>query len=171
MSIQISLEKVTQGIGLSASLGLRHLEDAKMLIQNGRIEGATILAVFGLEELGRIIILKDKYKKASLKGDSYIEIKDRRQGGKKDAFYDHRKKQKKATQILPPDTLRLHEGCFRGGFGKGFDIDIYLDQDLREVSSYLDYCYMWQTPRPIEVDKLNNCISEIEKAIKIQKII
>ncbi|MCK4815150.1 AbiV family abortive infection protein [bacterium] len=153
------------------SLGLRHLDDAKMLIKKRRIDGATILAVFGLEELGRIIILKDKYKKAIAKGVNYIEIKDRKQPGRKDPFYDHIKKQRKATQILPPGSLRLHEGGFGEGFGKGFDIDIYLNQELREVSSYLDFCHMWQTSRPIDVDSLKNCINEIEKAIKAQAII
>jgi AbiV family abortive infection protein len=171
MSIQIPLEEVPQGIDLSVSLGLRHLDDAKMLIKSERVEGATILAVFGLEELGRIIILKDKYKKASAKGDIYIEIKDRKQDGKKDAFYDHIEKQKIAKDTLPPNSLELHKGCFGEDFGKGFDIDIYLDQGLREITSYLDFCYKWQTPNPIDVDKLKNCINEIEKAIKVQAII
>lgn len=166
LKIQIPLNEVHIGLDLSSKLGLRHLSNASLLIQNGEIEGAAILAIFGLEELGRILILKERYQRAINQGSNYIEIKSRKQKGRTDAFYDHKKKQKKAKSVLPDNSLLLHQGDFGEGFGKDFDASIFLDQELREAYSYLDYCISWQTPRPIDISRLNDLITKIESTIQ-----
>lgn len=165
---RVPLDQVQKGIKLSKDRGTRHLNDARILIKSGKIEGAAILATFGLEELGRIIILKDRYQKAQKMGKKFIEIKDRKQRRKKDAFYNHRMKQKIALNVLPHDTCRTHKGDFKlGDFKwKDFFTDIWLDQDLREIVTYIDYEDDWIIPPPIDIEKLKNCINEIEKEIQ-----
>lgn len=167
MKKQIPLGEVQEGVDLSKCRGLRHLNDARALIKNGKLEGAAILATFGLEELGRIIILKCRYKKAKKMGKRFIEINDRRQRGKKDAFYDHTNKQKKALNALTHDPCRIQKGDYklRDFKWKDYLIDIWLDQGLREIVTYIDYEDGWIIPPPIDIEKLKNCINEIEKAL------
>jgi len=162
MSKRIPLEEVPKGVKMSKDKARQHLNDARILIENGSIEGAALLTIHAQEELGRIIILNKRYEKARACGQSFIEIRNRG----KDEFYSHQRKQEMAKTIIPLESLRIHKGSFGVGFGKGFDIDTWISQDLREAVVYIDYCDRWQSPPQIDSEKLRNCIEHIEKQLK-----
>ena len=168
---RIPLNDVQAGLETSKNRGLQHINDARTLLMRDRIHGSALMTIFSLEELGRMLILKDRYQKSITKGIGYIEIKKIGAPRQRDAFYDHKKKQDRAKKILPPGTLKIHQAAFEAGtFTNCFDIyDTFLNKDLRDAVNYVNYCNgKWQDLPFIDVDKLKNCINEIEKAIQAQ---
>ena len=119
--------------------------------------------IYGLEELGRLLILKDRIVKAEEKELDYIKLRGRRE----DVFYHHAAKQELALMNLPENAEILHIGDFGEGFGRGFDTDVKISQELREDLNFVDYIDgYWTNPvRIIDKSKLSSCIKIIEESI------
>ncbi|MCJ7634765.1 AbiV family abortive infection protein [Candidatus Bathyarchaeota archaeon] len=161
MSITIPVAKVPEGLRKCAEKSYNYFETAKLLIAQDKIEEGYILAIYGLEEVGRAVIFHEKLKDAYTSGNDFIQI------GKK-IYYNHKEKQQSAMSILPNNLKNLAMGTFNpqnysDNFIQNTNGKINILQDLRERAQYVDYVEnKWRTPPPIDANGLNLFINGVE---------
>ena len=165
---EIALSSVEEGFLKSKNRCLRHLEGSKILILKSYLGGAAILAVFALEELGRMEILRQRYSLAIANSENHIKIKKRSARGRADSFYYHERKQQIALNLLPKGIEVIHKPSFSSSdFGEGFDTQpSFINQDLREAYTYTDYDSRWRIPPLINEFLLTTFIDELENVCK-----
>jgi AbiV family abortive infection protein len=108
------------------------LEDARLIIGAGRLSHAYISVQFALEELGKILVFRNKLKNGP---NDPLKIT------KKEAF-SHEKKTEKAWEFLDPNFKKIFdEGIIQHGIAqKGlFQEDTYAEYQTRLDCAFVDY--------------------------------
>ena len=149
-----------KGIDLCRQNALDFLKDARVLINENRLSHAYISVQFAIEELGKILVFRDRLK--SDNSDPLV-IK------KKDAFGPHSPKTERAWKFLDPKfRIIFDEGVFQTGlFVKGMaKEDTYAEYQTRLDCAFVDYYALrWQLGRDIKKDLLVNLINHIEEKL------
>ena len=153
------LKGLQKGIDLCKKNMLDFLEDAKLIIAEGRLSHAYVMVEFAIEELGKIVMLQE-----ALASDPNDPVK-----VKGEIFGTHRDKSKKAWKVL--DTkyrLIFDEGVFNEGvFERGvFVEDTEASHKTRCECAFVDFTgSIWIVGRDIKKDLLENLIVHIEATV------
>jgi AbiV family abortive infection protein len=132
-------------------------------MSQGKLDNALILIEFGIEEFGKILIIKRAFE--SDPNDPFkITAK---------KFYDHEKKSKKAWTVLNKKyKILFDEGvCLPNTlFERGVAVEYTLaDHEGRLRSAFVDYCSgQWLLGCDIKEDYLKGLIAEIRN--KLSKV-
>jgi len=152
--------EMPKGIDLCKQNVLAFLNDARLIISENRLSHAYISVQFALEELGKILIFRDKM--TSDNSDPLV-IK------KNEAFSNHSSKTEKAWTFLDTKFKRIFdEGAFEIGlFVKGMaQEDTYAEYQTRLDCAFVDYYALrWQIGRDIKKELLVNLINHIEEKL------
>lgn len=136
------------------------LEDAKLIMGEGRLSHAYINVQFALEELGKILIFRNK-----LKGDKSDPLTIT----KREAFQYHPRKTEKVWEFLDPKFKKIFdEGVWEDGFWeKGFwQENTYAEYETRLDCAFVDYyADNWHVGRDIKKELLAKLISHIEEKL------
>jgi AbiV family abortive infection protein len=161
MSETIPVSEVPKGIQKCREKADRFLDTAKQLIAQGKIDEGYILAISGLEEVGRGAMLVEGLSDSQLSGQDFIEISIRH-------LHSHKAKQQAAMSILPQGLRKLAMGTFNTeNVGEHFfamnEDQIRVLQDLREGVQYVDYREgQWQSSPTISPTGLYKFIEGVE---------
>ncbi|MGA2682980.1 MAG: AbiV family abortive infection protein [Candidatus Bathyarchaeia archaeon] len=93
-SREIPKLKVQAGIDLCKKNVYVFLETAEILIKSGNLNHAAINLEFGIEEYGKILMLKDEFAKSA----DPMQVQER-------VFRSHKNKSERAWRIGDPDSL------------------------------------------------------------------
>jgi AbiV family abortive infection protein len=138
-----------------------YLLETELLMSQGKIGHALILAEFAIEEFGKILVIKRAFE---LDQNDPFVIK-----GKK--FYDHVTKSRKAWAVLDKKFKILYdEGvCLPNTiFERGVAIEYTLaDHEGRLRSAFVDYCSgQWLLENNVKEAYLRNLIAEIRNKLQ-----
>src|SRR5947208_9861216 len=108
------------GITMCLERVIEYLSDASSLLQaqqqSGTLKNATILATFGIEELGKAIILRESLQRQP--GVETVKVSSSIFVGKK----AHDTKQEAAFRLMGSGSRKVHVAAFNSDFGDDFDI-------------------------------------------------
>ncbi|MCJ7632065.1 AbiV family abortive infection protein [Candidatus Bathyarchaeota archaeon] len=162
--------KIPEGIDRCKKNIADLLEDARLIMETERLGEAErlghayISVQFALEELGKILVLRDKLKK-DLNDDPLKFLKK----GHHDGFYDHWTKTNEARDFIGHDFDKIYdEGIIQPGIAvKGlFQEDTFVDPDTRLECAFVDwYADDWKLGRDIKKDLLVKLICRIEEKL------
>jgi AbiV family abortive infection protein len=152
--------KMPEGIDLCKVNITDFLKDAKLLIDNSTLSHAYISVQFAVEELGKILIFRNK-----LKTDASDPLVIKHE----EAFKYHTDKTKKALKFLGRGYEKVFdEGVFEKGIvEKGVCVeDTYVEHETRLDCVFVDfYAGSWQLGRDIKKDLLAKLINRIEEKL------
>ena len=152
--------RMQAGIDLCKKNITDFLEDAKLIIHEERLSHAYISVQFALEELGKILVFRNKLE---------IDQNDPLRITKKEAFQSHKRKTEKVWEFLDPKFKKIFdEGFFdRAFFEKGFfQTDTYAEYETRLDCAFVDYyAGNWHVGRDIKKELLVKLISHIEEKL------
>jgi AbiV family abortive infection protein len=107
----MALEQMLDGIKLALEKCEEHLVDAEVLITRGSLNNAVVLIEFAIEEFGRAVYLKKKFKEGSVDVEAKI-------------FKDHEYKYNMAWYVLPEELKTIYEGTFDVSDFDATDFDV-----------------------------------------------
>lgn len=149
--------EIPKGIDFCKQNVLDFLKDARVIIAENRLSHAYVSVQFALEELGKILIFRDKMN--SEKNDPLV-IK------KNEAFGNHTNKTERAWKFLDPNFRKIFdEGVWADGiWAKGvWKENTYAEYQTRLDCAFVDYYALrWQIGRDIKKGLLENLINHIE---------
>jgi AbiV family abortive infection protein len=152
--------EMPEGIALCKQNILDFLSDARLIIAENRLSHAYVSVQFALEELGKILIFRDKLNRD--KSDPLV-IK------QKEAFRFHPSKTERVWTFLDPEFRTIFdEGVFEDGMvEKGLAVmNTYAEYQTRLDCAFVDfYTLRWQIGRDIKKDLLVNLINHIEEKL------
>ena len=152
--------KMPTGIELCKKNITDFLEDAKLIIGEERLSHAYVSVQFALEELGKILIFRNK-----LKDDQNDPLRIT----KKEAFQNHQRKTAKVWEFLDPKyRVIFDEGVWEDGiWEKGvWQENTYAEYETRLDCAFVDYyADNWYVGRDIKKDLLVRLISHIEEKL------
>lgn len=155
---RIPRDKFPQGIELCKKNIMDFLRDATIIIEEGRLNHAYVSVEFAIEELGKIVMLKEALE--SSKDDSVL-VEDR-------AFGSHKGKPEKAFTVLDPEFKTIYGGLFDPEI---FDPSIF-DTATTKVShrtrlecAFVDYNGDWHFGQPINKNLLIALINHIKEKL------
>ena len=151
---------IPEAIDLCKANITQFLKDAKLLIDNSTLSHAYISVQFAIEELGKILIIREKLAKDT--SDPLI-IKH------EEAFKSHKGKTEKAIQFLGNEFSKIYdEGFWQDEFfEKGFfKQNTYANHETRCDCAFVDYyASRWRIGRDIKKDLLIKLIKRIEEKL------
>ena len=151
---------MSEGIDLCKANITRFLKDGRLLIDNSTLSHAYISIQYAIEELGKILIFRDKL--SNDKSDPLIITYE-------EAFKSHYGKTEKALYFLGKGFERVFdEGVFeRGVVEKGIaQEDTYVEHETRLDCAFVDYyALMWQNGREFKKELLIKLIERIEQKL------
>jgi AbiV family abortive infection protein len=152
--------KMPEGIDLCKKNIIESLNDARLIIAEGRLSHAYISVQFALEKLGKILIFREKLEKDS---SDPLVIKH------KEAFKSHSGKTEKVWKFLDPKFKKIFdEGIWEDGL---WERGIWQENTCAEYQTRLDcafvdfYALRWQIGRDIKKELLVNLINHIEEKL------
>jgi AbiV family abortive infection protein len=152
--------KMSEGIDLCKTNITQFLKDGRLLIENSTLSHAYISVQYAIEELGKILIFRDKL--ANDKSDPLTITYE-------EAFKSHYGKTEKALQFLGKGYDKVFdEGVWQKGFWeKGFWAeDTYVEHETRLDCAFVDhYALRWQNGRDIKKELLVKLINRIEERL------
>jgi AbiV family abortive infection protein len=161
--LYIPRNQVQEGVDKCKQNITDYLSETELLMSQGKLDHALILIEFGIEEFGKILIIKRAFE--SDPNDPFkITAK---------KFYDHEKKSKKAWTVLNKKyKILFDEGvCLPNTlFERGVAVEYTLaDHEGRLRSAFVDYCSgQWLLGCDIKEDYLKGLIAEIRN--KLSKV-
>ena len=166
MDVPIPREKIESGITAGLKRVGEYLDDADRLTvqpnsSQGTLQDAAILVTFGIQELGKAIILR----KRSEEQPSDIVKVERLAFGGRDA---HEHKQAEAFKSIDSGLKRLHTAGFGPGFGPNFDIQsVDISPETRLELSFVDFVNGdWVSPPLVEPKRLKALIEGAKEVLK-----
>jgi len=109
------------------------LDDARMIISKGRFGHAYVVVQLAIEELGKIVLLKERRAETAKRAGVWeISI------NRKKERENHKFKAQKAWTLLDTSLRVLHKGAFDKGFGRRFDVDTIASHTTRLECAYVD---------------------------------
>jgi AbiV family abortive infection protein len=152
--------EMPEGISLCKTNITRYLKDAKLLMDKSTLNHAYISVQFAIEELGKILIFRDKLKNDA--SDPLVV----KYG---EAFKSHEGKTEKALAFLGKGYGTVFdEGVWEKGiWEKGVWVeDTHVEHETRLDCAFVDYyASRWQLGRDIKKDLLTNLINRIEEKL------
>ena len=149
-----------EGISLCKTNITDFLKDAKLLVDNSTLSHAYISVQFAVEELGKILIFREKMK-ADASDPLVIKYVE--------AFKSHKSKTEKAQEFLGRGFEKVFdEGVWEKGFWeKGvWTEDTYVEHETRLDCAFVDfYASRWQLGRDIKKDLLVKLVDRIEEKL------
>ena len=161
--IPISLvQKVMEACRINA---LAYLDDARMILSKGRFGHAYVSVQIAIEELGKLVLLKERRDEAWKTGKWEVSIK------VKEEWKNHRYKAQKAWTMLNPDLKHLHVGALNAKVfdRKAFDVSTEASHITRLEYAYVEFdeeSQSWYLGPVIDKSRLEALIQNVEKALK-----
>jgi len=158
---EIPRNKMNEGIKACERNVLDFLQDAKLVIEKGRLNHAYVSVQFAIEELGKLVILKDAFNTS--KSDNILV--------EETVFKSHKGKSDKAWTVLDPTLRKIYDGVFNDDV---FNHDIFETDTKAEYETRLDCAFVdfragsWHIGRNINRDLLIGLVNHIEE--KLHKI-
>jgi AbiV family abortive infection protein len=156
----IHRSEMPKGIDLCKQNVLDFLKDARIIINENRLSHAYISVQYSIEELGKILIFRDKI--ASSNSDPLVVKKD-------EAFGNHPNKTNRAWKFLDPKFKKIFD---EGVWGDNiWEKGIWKENTYAEYQTILDcafvdyYAKRWQLGRDIKKDLLLDLINHIEEKL------
>ncbi|MEJ2271447.1 MAG: AbiV family abortive infection protein [Candidatus Bathyarchaeota archaeon] len=142
---------------------LNFLDSAEILLNSNKKDHASILTEFAIEELGKILMLKDEYDNLS----NSIKIP-------KSVFRTHKGKSERAWQFLNQSYRMISNGGFERsddgsiGFERGFEQVTFASHNTRLECAFVDFenSKRWYVGRNIDSTKLKEQIKHIQEKIQ-----
>lgn len=147
-----------QGIDLCKRNITDFLSEAQLTITKGKLNHACISVEFAIEELGKILVLRDAMK--SVADPVFINGKE---------FCSHTRKSEKAWAVLDSNFRTIFEGDFEE---EDFDHRDFLTNTTASHETRLDCAFVdyydgdWYLGRDIDKERLVNLIKHIEETLK-----
>ena len=152
--------EMPKGIELCKKNVLDFLNDAKIIVGENRIGHAYISVQFALEELGKILIFRDKMEND--RSDPLVITK-------KEAFSNHAAKTDRAWKFLDPKfRVIFDEGVWEKGiWARGLWVeDTYAEYQTRLDCAFVDYyAQRWQLGVDIKQELLMDLINHVESML------
>lgn len=151
-----------EGIDLCKKNILDFLEDARLLIERGRLNHAFVSVEFAIEELGKIVMLKE----ALTSSDAEPVLVE------EDVFRKHRGKSKKAWTVLDSKFRAIYdEGHFNDEYFdfRDFFTDTKASHETRLQCAFVDFDESgskWHIGRDIKETLLVNLIKHMEEKLR-----
>jgi AbiV family abortive infection protein len=156
----IAREKMPEGIDLCKANITQFLKDSRLLIDNSTLSHAYISVQYAIEELGKILIFRDKLT---------IDKSDPLTITYEEAFKSHYGKTEKALHFLGKGYDRVFDGGVweKGIWEKGvWTEDTYVEHETRLDCAFVDYYALrWQIGRDINKELLAKLINRIEEKL------
>jgi len=134
------------------------LRDATTIIEEGRLNHAYVSVEFAIEELGKIVMLKEALNSSK---DDPILVGER-------VFKSHKGKPEKTFTVLDPEFKTIYGGLFDPNI---FDPSIF-DTATTKVShrtrlkcAFVDYNGDWHIGQPIDKNRLIALINHIKEKL------
>lgn len=159
---EIPRAKMQEGIALCKKNIRDFLNSADVLVKDGKLDHATICAEFAVEELGKILMLRDEYRKNLI--DAF-EVP-------MTVFTNHKGKVDRAWQYLDPKYRMISKGGFERredgklGFDRGFEQVTYASHKTRLECAFVDFyesSNQWYVGRNIDPTKLHEQIEHVRE--------
>lgn len=157
---KIPRSKFQEGIELCKKNILNFLQSARGIINEGRLNHAYVNVQFAVEELGKIIMLKEALRKST---HDPILVNE-------EVFTNHKGKSEKAWTFLDPKFKTI----YKGGFSEenfafiGFETNTKARHETRLNCAFVDFdesSCNWHVGRDIDESLLINMINHIESKI------
>ncbi len=151
-----------EGIELCKTNITQFLKDARLLVDNSTLSHAYISAQYALEELGKILIFREKFAKDN--SDPLTITYE-------EAFKSHQGKTEKALQFLGNEYEKakvFDEAVFEEGIvEKGVAVEYtFVRHETRLDCAFVDYYGLrWQNGRDMKKDLLIKLIERIEEKL------
>lgn len=136
---EIPISKIQEGIDLCKGNIGSFLDTAENLIKHDNLNHAAINLEFGIEEFGKILMLKDEY----VKGTDPVRVPD-------NVFRNHKNKSERAwktndAEALDANFKMISEGGFdrsedgKQGFSRAFEQVILITHFIRMECAFVDF--------------------------------
>jgi AbiV family abortive infection protein len=136
---EIPKSRVHDGVDLCKKNIFIFLETAETLIKSGNLNHAAINLGFGVEEYGKILMLKDEFAKST----DPMQVPET-------VFKNHKNKSERAWKTGDPDSLDINykmisEGGFersddgKQGFSRAFSQAIFITHFIRMECAFVDF--------------------------------
>lgn len=136
---EIPKSKLQYGIDLCKKNIFIFIETAGTLIKSGNLNHSAINLEYGVEEYGKILMLKDEFAKPA----DPMQVPDT-------VFRSHKNKSERAWRIGDPDALdikykMISEGGFqrsddgKQGFSRAFEQAIFINHFIRMECAFVDF--------------------------------
>ena len=159
---RIPISHVQKGIEYCIVNALAYLDDARMILSKRRSGHAYVSVQLAIEELGKIILLKERRDKASKKIDEWeVSIK------VKEEWKNHKYKAQKAWNMLDPNIKVIHTHIPR------LEKDDTLASHLTRLEcAYVDFhekSQSWRLGPVIDKQKLEMLIENVERVLNVAR--
>ena len=152
--------KMPEGITLCKTNITQFLKDARLLVDNSTLSHAYISVQYALEELGKILIFREKL---AIDKSEPLTIT------QKEAFKSHYGKTEKTLKFLGKgydkvfDETLFEEGMTEKGVSMEYT---YVNHETRLDCAFVDfYALSWQNDRAIKKDLLIKLVNRIEEKL------
>jgi len=146
------------GIDLCKKNIQNFLEDARLLVEHGRMNHAYVSVQFAIEELGKIVMLKESFENS--KADPILVAWK--------VFRSHKAKSEKAWTVLDPRFKTIYdEGCFDDKFfdPSSFDTDTKAGHRTRLECAFVDFNGAWHIGRRMKRNLFIDLVNHIEEKL------
>ena len=163
---EIPKAKFAEGINKIKMNITSFLDSAEDVLKSNKADHAAIFTEFAIEELGKMLMLKDEYENSS---SDTINVP-------KSIFRTHKGKSDRAWQFLDQDFKMISKGGFERsddgniGFERGFEQVTFASHHTRLECAFVDFesSNRWYVGRNIDPAKLKEQIDHIrEKALGV----
>ena len=152
-----------KGIDLCKANIADFLNDAKLIMAEGRMNHAYIMVEFAIEEIGKIVMIKEAFDQ-----DPHDPFR-----VKGEVFGTHRGKSEKAWEVLDPkfrlifDEGRTAKGLFVRGMWQNQE-DVEANHKTRCECAFVDFVgeSIWIVGTDIKKNLLENLINHIEEKLR-----
>ena len=162
--VEIPKNKFQDGIDMLKININNFLDSAEIQIIHDKLNQANILTEFSIEELGKILMLKDEYEKQ--KSDP-VKLP-------RHILKSHKGKSERAWQYLDQQFKMISQGGFERnekgtiGFERGFEQVTFSSHTTRLECAFVDFesSKNWFIGRNIDKEKLKNQVEHIREKTK-----
>ena len=155
---KIPREKLGEGIELCKKNALDYLQDAKLIIEEKRFNHAYVSVQFAIEELGKIIMLREALKESV---EDPILVKE-------SVFKSHKGKSEKAWSFLDPKYKTIFdEGDFddEDFHPRDFHTNTKASHSTRLDCAFVDFESGWYVGRDIKEELLTKLVKYVETMV------
>jgi len=146
-----------EGIELCKDNILAFLRDARLIIEEGRLNHAYVSVEFAIEELGKIVMLKEALNSSK---DDPVLVKDR-------IFRSHIGKPEKAFTVLDFKFKTIYKGIFNDKIfnPRTFNTGTTVSHRTRLECAFVDFNRTWHIGKRIKENLLVDLIKHIEEKL------
>jgi AbiV family abortive infection protein len=167
---EIPIDQIDSGLNECASNVRRLIDDCRMMMKDGSQWHAAAMAIFALEELVKLYVLKRGYESAVLAGKSLVDV-DERVFGRGRRSHQFKLSIARQEKLIPEEAWVIHEGFFDDRYfdPRYFDIGTVISATLRTESIFVDWDVQnkcWVNRPVIDSQKLETFVQSVAVALK-----